>query len=155
PFRDLLDGLAALPQQEVRNAVLRRRISDDLAALEKIQGLYQKEISQIFSGLQTRGMAVHREAWDHYVAFLKTKYKREEILKEGETELPPPESRGGPAAKSKLELFGTELPPKTVALTFDDGPHPRYTDQVLAVLKKYGLQAVFFEVGKNLGTAGE
>jgi peptidoglycan/xylan/chitin deacetylase (PgdA/CDA1 family)/TolA-binding protein len=40
----------------------------------------------------------------------------------------------------------------TVALTFDDGPHPRYTDQVLDVVQKYGLHAVFFEVGKNLGT---
>jgi hypothetical protein len=44
---------------------------------------------------------------------------------------------------------------KTVALTFDDGPHPRYTDQVLAILKKYGLHAVFFEIGKNLGTTND
>ena len=134
---------------------MRKRISEDVAALEQIQTLYQKEISQIFSGLQTRGMVVHREAWEHYVAFLKTKYNREEILKESESQLPPAESRGGAATKSKLEMFGTELPPKTIALTFDDGPHPRYTDQVLAILKKYGLHAVFFEVGKNLGTATE
>jgi len=44
------------------------------------------------------------------------------------------------------------MPAKTVALTFDDGPHPRYTDQVLAILKKYGLHAVFFEIGQNVGT---
>jgi len=154
-FRDVLDGLASIPPQEAPSAALRKRISEDVAALEQIQTLYQKEISQIFSGLQTRGMVVHREAWEHYVAFLKTKYNREEILKESESQLPPAESRGGAATKSKLEMFGTELPPKTIALTFDDGPHPRYTDQVLAILKKYGLHAVFFEVGKNLGTATE
>jgi peptidoglycan/xylan/chitin deacetylase (PgdA/CDA1 family)/TolA-binding protein len=152
-FRDVLDGLASVPPQEGPGAALRKRISDDLAALEQIQTLYQKEISQIFSGLQTRGMVVHREAWGHYVGFLKTKYNREQILKESESQLPPAESRGGAATKSKLEMFGTELPQKTIALTFDDGPHPRYTDQVLAILKKYGLHAVFFEVGKNLGTA--
>jgi peptidoglycan/xylan/chitin deacetylase (PgdA/CDA1 family)/tetratricopeptide (TPR) repeat protein len=154
-FRDVLDGLASVPSQESPNAALRKRIADDVAAVEQIHTLYQKEISQIFSGLQTRGMPIHREAWEHYVAFLKTKYSREEILKEFESQLPPTESRGGAATKSKLEMFGTELAPKTVALTFDDGPHPRYTDQVLAILKKYGLHAVFFEVGKNLGTTGD
>jgi peptidoglycan/xylan/chitin deacetylase (PgdA/CDA1 family)/tetratricopeptide (TPR) repeat protein len=153
-FRDLLDGLASVSTQDA-SASLRKRITDDVAALEKIHTLYQKEISQVFSGLQTRGMTIHREAWEHYVAFLKTKYKREEILKESESHLPPAESRGGAAAKNKLEMFGTEMAQKTVALTFDDGPHPRYTDQVLEILKKYGLHAVFFQVGKNLGTVSD
>lgn len=38
----------------------------------------------------------------------------------------------------------------TVYLTFDDGPHPTWTPKMLAVLKKYGVKAVFFEVGKNI-----
>lgn len=151
-FRDLLDSLSSLPSRANLDASRRKRIAEDVAAVEKIHALYQKEISQIFSGLPMRGMTVHREAWEHYVAFLKTKYTREDVLREYDSELPEAESRGGAAAKSKLEIFGTEMPEKTVALTFDDGPHPRYTDQVLAVLKKYGLHAVFFEVGKNLGT---
>jgi len=154
-FRDVLDGLAAISATEAPNPALRKRVADDAAALEKIQALYQSEISQIFSGLQTRGMAMHREAWEDYVAFLKTKYTREAILKEMDSELPPAESRGGAAARSKLEISGLEMPPKTVALTFDDGPHPRYTDQVLAILKKYNLHAVFFEIGKNVGTVND
>jgi peptidoglycan/xylan/chitin deacetylase (PgdA/CDA1 family)/TolA-binding protein len=154
-FRDVLDGLATVPVQEAPSDSLRKRIADDAAAMEKIQALYQKEISQVFSGLQPRGMTVHREAWEHYVAFLKTRYDRETILREFESRLPPAESRGGAAAKSKLEISGTEFPLKTIALTFDDGPHPRYTDQVLAILKKYGLHAVFFEIGKNVGTAND
>jgi hypothetical protein len=154
-FRDVLDGLANAPAEDIHGAALRKRIGDDAAAMEQIQTLYQKEISQIFSGLQARGMVVHREGWEDYVAYLKTIYKREDILKESESQLPPAESRGGAAATSKLEITGAELPLKTVALTFDDGPHPRYTDQVLAILKKYGLHAVFFEIGKNLGTTSE
>jgi peptidoglycan/xylan/chitin deacetylase (PgdA/CDA1 family)/tetratricopeptide (TPR) repeat protein len=152
-FRDVLDGLASAAQSA--NTPLGKRIVDDVASLEQIHTLYQKEISQIFPGLQTRGITVHRESWERYVAFLKTKYKREDILRELDAQLPPPESRGGAAKKQKLEIFGTELPPMTVALTFDDGPHPRYTDQVLDVIKKYGLHAVFFEVGKNLGTTDD
>lgn len=34
-----------------------------------------------------------------------------------------------------------------IALTFDDGPNPYYTPQVLAVLKQYNVQATFFDVG--------
>jgi len=153
-FRDVLDGLVTIPEAGMSPA-LRKRITEDAASLDKIHTVYQKEVSQVFSGLQTRGLTLHREAWEHYVAFLKTKYKREDILRENETQLPPAESRGGAAAKQKLEIYGTELAPKTVALTFDDGPHPRYTDQVLDLLKKYGLHAVFFEIGKNLGTTGD
>jgi peptidoglycan/xylan/chitin deacetylase (PgdA/CDA1 family) len=37
---------------------------------------------------------------------------------------------------------------KTVALTFDDGPHPQYTPQLLAILKKYNVKATFFVIGK-------
>jgi len=39
--------------------------------------------------------------------------------------------------------------PGTVALTFDDGPNPVYTRQILAILKKYNIKATFFMVGTN------
>lgn len=39
---------------------------------------------------------------------------------------------------------------KIVALTFDDGPYPPYTQQVLNVLKENGVPATFFVVGKNV-----
>lgn len=32
-------------------------------------------------------------------------------------------------------------------LTFDDGPHPVYTPQILDVLARHGVQAMFFVVG--------
>ncbi len=38
---------------------------------------------------------------------------------------------------------------KRIALTFDDGPHPKYTDQILDVLGRYGVKATFFVVGQN------
>lgn len=37
----------------------------------------------------------------------------------------------------------------TIALTFDDGPHPRLTPIILDILKEYGIRATFFIVGEN------
>ncbi len=38
---------------------------------------------------------------------------------------------------------------KTLALTFDDGPVPQYTPQVLDVLDRHGVKATFFCIGDN------
>jgi len=47
-------------------------------------------------------------------------------------------------------LRDTEVngPGPLMALTFDDGPHPTCTAQVLKVLKRYGARATFFVVGR-------
>ena len=37
---------------------------------------------------------------------------------------------------------------KEVALTFDDGPHPKYTPELLDLLRRYNVKATFFVVGK-------
>lgn len=37
-----------------------------------------------------------------------------------------------------------------VALTFDDGPHPVFTPEVLAVLRRYGVPGTFFMMGKQM-----
>jgi peptidoglycan/xylan/chitin deacetylase (PgdA/CDA1 family) len=41
-------------------------------------------------------------------------------------------------------------PQKTIYLTFDDGPHPIITMQVLDVLKTYNAKATFFCIGNNV-----
>jgi peptidoglycan/xylan/chitin deacetylase (PgdA/CDA1 family)/uncharacterized caspase-like protein len=147
-FRDLLEDLSS-----TQSGAIKQRISEDLVALGKIQDLYQKELSRVFEQFQTRGMPVRREAWEKYLEFLRQKYQRDQLLKEYQSSLPPVDSRGtGAKKKNRDEIFGTELPPKTLLLTFDDGPHPRYTDKILETLKKYDIQAIFFEVGRNLGT---
>lgn len=39
---------------------------------------------------------------------------------------------------------------KTIALTFDDGPHPIYTPELMQVLKENGVPATFFLLGQNV-----
>lgn len=38
---------------------------------------------------------------------------------------------------------------KVVALTFDDGPDPKYTPKILKILKENNINATFFVVGQN------
>lgn len=39
---------------------------------------------------------------------------------------------------------------KKIAITFDDGPHPTYTPEILDILMDYGIKATFFVVGQNV-----
>lgn len=42
-----------------------------------------------------------------------------------------------------------ELAGKTVALTFDDGPYPTYTNEILSILQRNNVKATFFMVGES------
>jgi peptidoglycan-N-acetylglucosamine deacetylase len=84
----------------------------------------------------------------------------------GVTEVPrwcgwdhPPLSGGYAAAADDLGAVETssvhvryfvEVPRPLVALTFDDGPAPRYTPRFLDVLDETGIPATFFMVGNNV-----
>jgi len=48
---------------------------------------------------------------------------------------------------SKTNYNGSELPPKTLCLTYDDGPGP-YTYEIAKFLNEHHIQATFFVVGK-------
>jgi peptidoglycan/xylan/chitin deacetylase (PgdA/CDA1 family)/uncharacterized caspase-like protein/predicted negative regulator of RcsB-dependent stress response len=155
-FMDLLTELIDATRAGRANSsgrALLPRLDADLEALKQIQALYNKELEKIFGRFETRGMTVRREAWEAYVSFLKTRYKAADIVKEQETGVAAVRGVAGAGSPaSALEITGTRLPAKTLALTFDDGPHPRYTDKIREILKKYDVPAVFFHVGQNLGT---
>ena len=164
-FRDLLASLqAAVARNSTLGAIrLHKRIGDDIDALDEIQKNYDEEIRAIFSRFEQRAIVQKREKWDDYVAHLGTFYTRDAILKAHGYVLPPsPAAASAPASApapkplsagkpENGEIFGTGLPPKVVALTFDDGPHPIYTAEITAILKQYGAPGTFFEVGNNLG----
>ena len=47
-------------------------------------------------------------------------------------------------------LFFGNLSLPEIALTFDDGPHPRDTPQVLDMLARHDVRATFFLIGQNI-----
>jgi peptidoglycan/xylan/chitin deacetylase (PgdA/CDA1 family)/uncharacterized caspase-like protein len=149
---DIAETLSGIKLAPPAKAELESRVDMDRKALAEIQSLYEKELDKIFGRFETRGMPVRREAWDRYVAYLRTQYKRQDILKEYEPALAQISSSTKAGHQDNdLETYGTKLPPKTILLTFDDGPHPRYTDRIQEILNKYQVKSVFFELGTNLG----
>lgn len=53
------------------------------------------------------------------------------------------------AAMKEMEREEEEKEIRRVALTFDDGPHPCYTEELLDGLKERGIHATFFVTGEH------
>jgi cellulose synthase/poly-beta-1,6-N-acetylglucosamine synthase-like glycosyltransferase/peptidoglycan/xylan/chitin deacetylase (PgdA/CDA1 family) len=67
---------------------------------------------------------------------------------------------GGPLVDASAGgVRSYRMPPATIALTFDDGPDPRWTPRIARVLRRHGVAATFFVVGaevvKHPGIVGD
>jgi polysaccharide deacetylase family sporulation protein PdaB len=56
----------------------------------------------------------------------------------------------GSEAPNSEVVWNVTTDKKLIALTFDDGPNPVYTPQILDLLKAYQAQATFFVLGKRV-----
>ena len=62
-------------------------------------------------------------------------------------------THGGPVINATGARPGTYwMPPRTIALTFDDGPDPAWTPKILAILVRYHVRATFFLVGAHVAS---
>jgi len=63
---------------------------------------------------------------------------------------------GGPVINTTGgQQSSSRMPDNTIALTFDDGPDPTWTPQVLKVLEEYGAHGTFFVVGSEVARQPE
>ena len=137
---------------------LAARLNKTRDEIVAIRAGYNSEITAAFTD---RPLAARkRPGWDAYVAFLHEEYPLARVMEDLKAQLPAPEQRATPSPKGAAiaehaqrdEWNDGGLPAKTVLLTFDDGPHPRYTAEILRILDYYKVKAIFFQVGQNLGT---
>jgi peptidoglycan/xylan/chitin deacetylase (PgdA/CDA1 family)/tetratricopeptide (TPR) repeat protein len=145
-FRDVLSDLPAST-----------RVAQDRAVLDAIQARYDAEMKKLFGQLPTRGMVDRREAWEDYLAFVRAQISRDDLIAAHAAELDAlaagARGIGGGWRDDKDQVTGHRFPDKSVLLTFDDGPSSRFTPAILEILKRHGLRAVFFQVGRNIGKA--
>lgn len=59
------------------------------------------------------------------------------------------------SVKASDIIYSCQSNKKNIALTFDDGPHPVHTPEILDILAEYGVKATFFVIGENASWYGE
>lgn len=69
----------------------------------------------------------------------------------GQANFPIPESFRGEVTSQ----VSVPEPVKAIALTFDDGPHPEVTAEILSILKQHNTKATFFMSGENIKQSPE
>jgi len=145
-FRDVL---AELPASA--------RVAQDRAALDAMEARYDAEMKKLFGRLPTRGLVDRREAWEDYLTTIRAQVSRDALIAAHQADIDAlaagERGTGGPWRDDKDQVTGHRFPDKSVLLTFDDGPSSKYTPVVLQILQRYGVRAVFFQVGRNIGKA--
>jgi peptidoglycan/xylan/chitin deacetylase (PgdA/CDA1 family) len=146
-FRDSLRVLQKPLLADITPAglLLTQRLTRNLAEADRVETLVDAEYQRVFGGPSTSAEGGQRDRWQSYVAELQRLIPLAPLLK-GEAIPSPAEG-----LKGSDEISGTELPEKVLILSFDDGPHRVYTEEIKAILQKEQVPAVFFEVGRNLG----
>jgi peptidoglycan/xylan/chitin deacetylase (PgdA/CDA1 family) len=126
--------------------LLRQRLNHDLAEVDRVEALVEGEYQHVFGGPAKPALGGRRERWEAYVGELQRRLPLDAILHS--------QAIPSPAAglQGSGEINGTELPDKVLILSFDDGPHRIYTEEIKTLLQKEGVPALFFQVGRNLGT---
>ncbi|WP_243287687.1 polysaccharide deacetylase family protein [Geothrix terrae] len=147
-FRDSLRVLQKPLRRDTtpEGVLLNRRLSRDLAEADRVEALVETEYQRVFGGPGHPAQGGQRDRWNTYVAELQRRIPLDPLLK-GAT-IPSPAS----GLQGSGEINGTELPEKVLILSFDDGPHRIYTEEIKAILEKEHVPALFFEVGRNLGS---
>ncbi|WP_344796072.1 polysaccharide deacetylase family protein [Litoribacillus peritrichatus] len=163
-FADLGEELLLLEQERnipSQGLVGLRQVNADI---QRFSDYFREEYKRTLSKLgKSRGA---REDWQAYLQLLHQRYNSQQLIQqiEEKPELYKEKTRGKNLAKNKKDqlaakmpkvVWGNGMPEKTVALTFDDGPHRLRTGKILDTLKTYGVKGYFFAVGKNLGKVGE
>jgi len=135
-----------------------RQVRMLLKELAAAHNKYGQELNDALS--QPKITKAERPAWAAYVAEVEQQYPAASVLEELNSAIPTPEQQVTPSTKAddvvalarQNEWQGLQLEKGTVLLTFDDGPHPVYTREILAILERYRVKAIFFQLGQNLGT---
>ncbi len=135
---------------------LTQRLERKRDEISLIRAAYNNEFTAALAARATSVASGPRRAgWDGYVAALRERYPLARVIEElnqSQADEPAPVRSAATEAAARDEWTDGGLPPKTVLLTFDDGPHPKFTAEILQILAHYNIRAVFFQVGQNLGT---
>ena len=147
-------------KKAVLNPQQARQLRGVLKNLAAAHNKYGQELDSALSQKVIAQTKPERPAWAAYIAEVEQQYPAAQVLASLGSALPTVEQQATPSDKSAeivaqtraTEMQGLQLEKGSVLLTFDDGPHPIYTREILAILARYKVKAIFFQLGENLGT---
>jgi len=158
PLYAVLDTALSVPEESSELLALRPLVNEMRlqfgfhgALNDKLQTLLQRlRALQDSSNLQLQG----RQA--QHLASLQEQINVDALLKQELSSSPAPSDEHEQAKLARDHQWrALELPPKTVLLSFDDGPHPVHTPSILATLAEHKIRALFFQLGHNLAEPKE
>ena len=140
--------LVAAAQAPVHHAdtAYTRQLATEMTACGRTHGELmpggKRGIPIIGSGVFRRVVQVRRSGG---TAFAVDPFSGRTVM----SQLTPLELHNTQGCDYAIEQFG-EVPPRTLLLTFDDGPSKTWTPKLLAVLNAYHVGATFFSIGTNI-----
>jgi peptidoglycan/xylan/chitin deacetylase (PgdA/CDA1 family) len=126
---------------ELSNDQRSRKINNRLVLVLMLSAFLILFGSIPLSSLSYRGKSTHSTLTEAYLALHSIK----SVSKHTPTPIPTQVRVHAPMLNYPLFNGNTRI--REIALTFDDGPNPYYTSQVLAILQQFGVKATFFDVG--------
>ena len=123
-----------------------RLLADEITACARVHGELtadgERGIPTIGSGVFQRVVQIRRSG---LAVFAVDPFSGRVVM----SQLTPLDVHNTQGCDYAIQQYG-EVPPRTLLLTFDDGPNPVWTPKVLAVLKAYHARATFFAIGENI-----
>ncbi len=155
--RGIITELARKAQLTANQA---QQVRTLLKRLAVAHNRYGQELTLALSQISLSQSKPERPAWVAYIADIEKQYPAPALLDELKSALPTQEQQTTTSDRTadlvtlarQNEWQGLQLEKGSVLLTFDDGPHPVYTREILAILERYRVKAIFFQLGQNLGT---
>lgn len=115
---------------------------EELNVIENLKSEISTELKDNVGKIGTRSGELEREKWDDYLETFSDSlfnYLISDIDKDSDN-----------MTRALKTISGINLKKKQVMLTFDDGPHYKYTSKILDILEEKEIPAMFFQVTKNI-----
>jgi len=140
-------------------------LNNDTGRLNLLARYLKSELQKVYGNqvINEKLDEILTPSWEHFNRFAAANdsiifyFNQGEIAPEdaGAAKISVPISYLNPILASDFQSDETSAatiltPKKKVALTFDDGPHPKVTKQILDTLDKYDAKATFFMLGKQV-----
>lgn len=159
PLRVFFDTALAVPEENTELLAL-GPLATEMRLQFALHGVLNEQMQSLFARLRALSDATNQGLQEQQALHLASLLKQtdlETLLKAELDEQLAPDSASNKLTEHEQARLARdhqwralELPPKTVLLSFDDGPHPVHTPRILATLAEHKIKSLFFQLGHKL-----